>query len=98
METIKKLPPLLLVLSFAIAVYPLDATKSRTWYKRQEQALSESPPHFVGLKATKPHIMMMLVDDWGWANVGYHRNASDPEIVTPNFDKLLKEGLELNQN
>jgi len=22
----------------------------------------------------KPHIIYLLVDDWGWANVGYHRN------------------------
>ena len=22
--------------------------------------------------ADKPHILFLLVDDWGWANVGYH--------------------------
>ena len=46
----------------------------------------------------KPHIVMMLVDDWGWANVGYHRDPPTKEVVTPNIDRLVKEGLELNQH
>ena len=46
----------------------------------------------------KPHIVMMLVDDWGWANVGYHRNPPTNEVVTPNIDNLVKQGLELNQH
>lgn len=59
---------------------------------------------FVALLATgecaaaKPHLMFMLVDDWGWANVGYHRNTTDKEVVTPNIDALVKEGLELDQH
>ena len=48
--------------------------------------------------ANLPHIVMMLVDDWGWANVGYHRNPPTREVVTPNIDGLVKEGLELNQH
>ncbi len=48
--------------------------------------------------ATKPHIVFMLVDDWGWANVGYHRNGTDKEVVTPNIDDLVKNGLELDQH
>ena len=47
---------------------------------------------------TKPHLVFMLVDDWGWANVGYHRNPPTPEVVTPNIDGLVKEGLELDQH
>ena len=46
----------------------------------------------------KPHIFLMLVDDWGWSNVGYHRNPPTKEVVTPNFDNLVKEGLELDQH
>ena len=46
----------------------------------------------------KPHILFMLVDDWGWANVGYHRETPTKEVVTPNFDNLVKEGLELDQH
>ena len=47
--------------------------------------------------ADKPHIVYILVDDWGWANVGYHRNPPTPEVDTPNIDSLVKEGLELDQ-
>ena len=44
-----------------------------------------------------PHILFLLVDDWGWANVGYHRNPPTPEVVTPNMDRLKEQGLELDQ-
>ena len=48
--------------------------------------------------AKKPHIVFLMVDDWGWADVGYHRNDSSNEIVTPNIDNLVKEGLQLDQH
>ena len=48
--------------------------------------------------ADKPHILFLLVDDWGWANVGYHREVATREVQTPNFDDLVKNGLELDQN
>lgn len=41
-------------------------------------------------RAGKPHLVFMLVDDWGWANVGYHRDPPTKEVVTPNIDKLVK--------
>ena len=49
-------------------------------------------------QASKPHIVFMMVDDWGWADVGYHRNSSSKEVVTPNIDRLVKEGLQLDQH
>ena len=48
--------------------------------------------------ADKPHVVFMLVDDWGWANVGYHRDPPTREVDTPNIDSLVKEGLELDQH
>ena len=48
-------------------------------------------------QVSKPHILVLLVDDWGWANVGYHRDPPTPEVVTPNFDSLKSQGLELDQ-
>ncbi|XP_065188415.1 arylsulfatase B-like [Sycon ciliatum] len=49
--------------------------------------------------AELPHIVFMLVDDWGWANVGYHRQVATKEVVTPTFDRLCKQqGLELDQH
>ena len=45
-----------------------------------------------------PHIVFMMVDDWGWANVGYHRDPPTKEVDTPNFDSLKQQGLELDQH
>ncbi len=43
--------------------------------------------------AERPHIILMLADDLGWGDVGYH----DSKIETPNIDKLAKSGVQLNQ-
>ena len=37
----------------------------------------------------KPHIVMLLVDDFGWANAGWHRGAGSPEVRTPTMDALV---------
>ncbi len=42
----------------------------------------------------KPNIVFVVADDMGWADIGYH----NPEIKTPNLDKLAKEGVELDQH
>lgn len=47
--------------------------------------------------ADKPHIVYVLIDDWGWANVCYHRDPPTCEVDTPNIDSLVKDGLELDQ-
>lgn len=39
----------------------------------------------------KPNIIIILADDLGYADVGYHKLNSD--ISTPNIDKLAKEGM-----
>lgn len=56
---------------------------------------------------TKPHILMILADDYGWADIGYHATAegypSSPEqrkeasAATPHIDALVKDGIELDQ-
>ena len=35
-----------------------------------------------------PHIVFVLVDDWGFSDIG-HRN---PAVLTPNFDELIRTG------
>ena len=47
-----------------------------------------APPH--------PHIFFLLLDDYGWANIGYHSKNST-EIVTPNLDALAASGVILNR-
>ena len=46
-----------------------------------------------------PHIFMVLVDDWGWGDVGYH-GARTPsgESLTPTIDGFVNDGIELNRH
>ena len=50
----------------------------------------------------KPNIVFILADDYGWHDIGYHRNSSSnntqPEIVTPNLDALAAEGVKLERH
>jgi len=48
--------------------------------------------------ASKPHILFVMVDDFGWGNVGYHRPDRKSEVRTPFMDSLVKDGLELNRH
>ena len=51
--------------------------------------------------APKPHILVILVDDWGHANVGFHASALDRannETQTPNLDALAAEGILLERH
>ena len=42
--------------------------------------------------AKKPHILLILVDDLGWSDVGFHGS----KIRTPNVDKLASDGVILD--
>jgi len=44
--------------------------------------------------ASKPNILLIVSDDQGWADVGYHGSP----IKTPNLDRLAREGVELDQH
>lgn len=51
--------------------------------------------------SSAPTLIFVLVDDWGFANVNYHRDPSWPrnnETVTPNIDRLALGGLRLESN
>jgi len=43
---------------------------------------------------TRPNILIILADDLGWADVGYHGS----QIRTPHIDRLASEGVELDQH
>ena len=42
---------------------------------------------------TRPNVLVIVVDDLGWAGVGYHAKA----MTTPNLDRMAKEGTELQR-
>ncbi len=43
--------------------------------------------------AKPPNIVLIVADDLGWADVGYHDSRAD----TPHIDSLAKEGIELDR-
>jgi arylsulfatase A-like enzyme len=45
-------------------------------------------------EATKPNILLLVADDLGWADVGWHGG----KFLTPNLDRLVKEGVELDRH
>ena len=45
-----------------------------------------------------PHILLLVVDDLGWANVGFHRQEQTREVQTPEMDALVQAGLDLNRH
>lgn len=47
---------------------------------------------------TKPHLLFVLVDDLGYANVGFNREIADPEVKTPHLDALVSEGVRLTRH
>jgi len=52
--------------------------------------------------SSKPHLVIILADDYGWANVGYHRKSDDPalvngEIRTPNLDYYANKYIKLER-
>ena len=50
--------------------------------------------------ATKPHILLVVADDFGWGDVSYHRQNGtyDKKVQTPTMDNLVKDGIELNRH
>ncbi|XP_070542597.1 arylsulfatase B-like [Ptychodera flava] len=46
---------------------------------------------FEATSTVPPHILLILADDYGWHDIGYHDSA----IRTPNLDKLASEGVKL---
>ena len=56
---------------------------------------SASPPR----ASTKPHILYVLADDFGWADADCHRSveSKDP-LATPVMMGLIKAGVELDQH
>lgn len=72
-----------------------------------EDAEAEAAPRGAHRKAmsqsniqSKPHILYVLIDDWGWSDVGYHwpNGTASSGVTTPKIDALVKEGIELDRH
>ncbi|CAE8600890.1 unnamed protein product, partial [Polarella glacialis] len=47
----------------------------------------------IWVDAKSPNVVLLVLDDIGWADVGYHGG----NFPTPNIDKLAKTGVELDR-
>ena len=45
-------------------------------------------------EAGTPNVLLIVADDLGWADVGYHGSP----LRTPNIDRLARSGAELHQH
>ncbi len=59
----------------------------------KQKKSSESPPAQNDLDGAKPNIVILFVDDYGWADVGY-RNA---KFHTPNINQLKDDGMDFTR-
>ena len=50
-------------------------------------------PAFLHAQTERPNIVIVLADDLGWGDVGFHGS----EIKTPCLDALVGEGVELER-
>ncbi|KAA3611556.1 MAG: arylsulfatase [Planctomycetota bacterium] len=57
----------------------------------EQKKLASNPAAASGEKP--PHVVVVVADDLGWADVGYHND----EIQTPQIDRLAEEGLILER-
>jgi len=46
--------------------------------------------------ASAVHLIQFLIDDYGWFNAGWH-SPGNPEVLTPNMDSLVADGVELDR-
>lgn len=46
----------------------------------------------------RPNIIMILSDDFGWADAGWHRGPCNEEVVTPFMNRLVAQGVELDRH
>ena len=71
-----------MALKFALIVFLAN-------YVLQALSQSSSPP---------PNVLVFIVDDLGWNQVGYHANkVGNNEIKTEHIDYYAKNGIELNR-
>ena len=82
--------------SFSARVPPHDVAFVRLRHKKAPVKLDDdAAPRTAG---PPPHIFFVLVDDLGHAEVGFNRASPTPEVVTPQIDALVREGVHLTRH
>lgn len=92
-----------------LLLYTLTAVAAlqKTVQKADQKADQKTVPKTASSQETnsKPHIVVILADDYGWGNFGAHTNnlTSDAaqhqkEVHTPNLDKLISNGILLDRH
>ena len=72
----------------------VDPTKSTNPSRKlRVESPASSSASSSSSSSSKPNIVFVLVDDWGWNDVGYRSTYMD--WTTPNIDRLAKEGIKL---
>ena len=53
------------------------------------------PPAVPSAGSLRPHILLFVIDDMGWANIGFHNGD---HVHTPNLDREAAAGVKLNRS
>lgn len=64
------------------------------WSRADRHRQHSLAPDGVGGFPNKPHIVLWLTDDQGWANIGYHNE----HFYTPHMDKMAQHGVRLHRH
>ena len=75
---------------FAIMICPTTPFPSA----RAEAPLPRPPVTVPTFTPTRPNILLIVADDLGWADVGWHQGFGK----TPAMDRLVAEGVELDRH
>ena len=67
--------------------------RSLGWAAVVVVALSVGAGHAVAERPARPNILLIVADDLGWSDVGWHGGFGK----TPNLDRLVREGVELDR-
>ena len=52
------------------------------------------PPALLGQAASRPNVLVIVTDDQGWGDIGYHNSA----VYSPNLDALARSGARFTQH
>lgn len=65
---------------------------------KKKQNNEEATPPNTSTSDNSPNIIVFMVDDLGFNQVGYHANPkNNSEVITPNIDTYSKQGIRMNR-